>query len=160
MRKKKIKQTNKQKKIPVAFLIALSIYIYIYIYIVFYNALNENVNTASELKRIQIFEYFFLISLRRRILWVLIRRRSASNEYHNISFLLRTKKNINKNTLSGALVFRRRSHILRKHGYSNTMNILPPNDENFQIKKFWYFSYFCSKHRLRVLVRTASMRWF
>ena len=27
-------------------------------------------------------------------------------------------------------------------------------------KKFWYFSYFCSKHRLLVLVRTASMRRF
>ena len=27
-------------------------------------------------------------------------------------------------------------------------------------KKFWYFSYFCSKHRLWVLVRTASMRRF
>ena len=33
-------------------------------------------------------------------------------------------------------------------------------NENFQIKKFWYFSYFCSKHRLWVLVRTASMRRF
>ena len=28
---------------------------------------------------------------------------------------------------------------------------------NFQIKKVWYLSYFCSKHRLWVLVRTASM---
>ena len=27
-------------------------------------------------------------------------------------------------------------------------------------KKFWYFSCFCSKHRLWVLVRTASMRRF
>ena len=27
-------------------------------------------------------------------------------------------------------------------------------------KKFWYFSYFCSKHRLWVLVRTASARRF
>ena len=32
--------------------------------------------------------------------------------------------------------------------------------ENFQIKKFWYFSYFCSKHRLWVLIRTASPRRF
>ena len=31
-------------------------------------------------------------------------------------------------------------------------------NENFQIKKFWYFSYFCSKHRSWVLVRTASTR--
>ena len=28
---------------------------------------------------------------------------------------------------------------LRKHAYSNTLNILPPKDRNFQIKK----SYFC-----------------
>ena len=27
----------------------------------------------------------------------------------------------------------------------------------FSYKKFWYFSYFCSKHRLRVLVRTATI---
>ena len=32
--------------------------------------------------------------------------------------------------------------------------------ENFQIKKLWYVSYFCSKHRLWVLVRTASTRRF
>ena len=37
--------------------------------------------------------------------------------------------------------------------------------ENFttkknQIRKLRYFSYFCSKHRLRVLVRTASARRF
>ena len=30
----------------------------------------------------------------------------------------------------------------------------------FSNKKFWYFSYFCSKHRLWVLVGTASMRRF
>ena len=30
----------------------------------------------------------------------------------------------------------------------------------FSDKKFWYFSYFCSKHRLSVLVRTASARRF
>ena len=30
----------------------------------------------------------------------------------------------------------------------------------FLDKKFWYFSYFCSKHRLWVLIRTASARWF
>ena len=30
----------------------------------------------------------------------------------------------------------------------------------FSEKKFWYFSYFCSKHRLWVLVRTASTRRF
>ena len=30
----------------------------------------------------------------------------------------------------------------------------------FSDEKFWYFSYFCSKHRLWVLVRTASSRRF
>ena len=45
---------------------------------------------------------------------------------------------------------------LWKHAYSNILKILPPKNENFQIKKFWYVSYFCSKHRLWVHVRTAS----
>ena len=52
------------------------------------------------------------------------------------------------------------SHTLRKHAYSNTLKILPPKNDNFSDKKFWYFSYFCSKHRLWVLVRTASPRRF
>ena len=30
----------------------------------------------------------------------------------------------------------------------------------FSDKKLWYFSYFCSKHRLWVLIRTASARRF
>ena len=47
---------------------------------------------------------------------------------------------------------------LRKHAYSNILKILPPKNENFQIKCFYFFSYFCSKHRLWVLVRTASPR--
>ena len=37
--------------------------------------------------------------------------------------------------------------------------ILPPKTENFPIK-LWYFSYFCSKHRSWVLVRTASIYVF
>ena len=45
---------------------------------------------------------------------------------------------------------------LWKHAYSNILKILPSKNENFQIKKFWYLSYFCSKHRLWVHVRTAS----
>ena len=40
----------------------------------------------------------------------------------------------------------------------NILKILQPKKEKIQIKKFWYFSYFCSKHRLWVLVRTASAR--
>ena len=43
---------------------------------------------------------------------------------------------------------------LRKHAYSNIQKISPPKTENFQVKN-WYFSYFCSKHRLWVLVRTS-----
>ena len=45
---------------------------------------------------------------------------------------------------------------LRKHAYSNILKILPPKNENFQMKNSYIFSYFCSKHRLWVLVRTAS----
>ena len=30
----------------------------------------------------------------------------------------------------------------------------------FSDKKFWNLSYFCTKHRLWVLVRTTSVRWF
>ena len=51
-------------------------------------------------------------------------------------------------------------HSLRKHAYSNIMKISPPKTEKLQIKKLRYFSYFCSKHRLSVLVRTASARRF
>ena len=43
---------------------------------------------------------------------------------------------------------------LRKHAYSSILKILPPENENFQIKFFHIFSYFCSKHILWVLVRT------
>ena len=46
------------------------------------------------------------------------------------------------------LLFPRQS--LRKHAYSNILKILPPKNENFQIKN-WYFSGFCSKHKLWVL---------
>ena len=37
---------------------------------------------------------------------------------------------------------------------------LTTNKRKFSDKKFRYFSYFCSKHRLWVLVRTASVRRF
>ena len=49
-------------------------------------------------------------------------------------------------------------HALRKHAYSNTLKTLPPKNENFQIKNSDIFLYFCSKHRLWVLVRTAVQR--
>ena len=48
---------------------------------------------------------------------------------------------------------------LQKHAYLNIKKISSPKTENFEIKN-WYFSYFCSKHRLWVLVRTASARRF
>ena len=49
---------------------------------------------------------------------------------------------------------------LRKHAYSNILKILPPKNEKFSDKEICCFSYFCSKHRLWVLVRTASTRRF
>ena len=50
-------------------------------------------------------------------------------------------------------------HILRKHAYSNMLKIAPPIIWKFSDEKFWYFSYFCSKHWLWVQ-RTASTRRF
>ena len=44
--------------------------------------------------------------------------------------------------------------------YSNILKFLQPKTGKFSDKKFKYFSYFCSKHRLWVLVRTASARRF
>ena len=50
--------------------------------------------------------------------------------------------------------------VIMKQAYSNKLKILPPKNENFQIKKLRYFSYNCSKHRLWVLVRTAPQSMF
>ena len=48
---------------------------------------------------------------------------------------------------------------LRKHAYSNILKSLPPKKKwKFTDKKLWWYSYFCSKHRLWVLVRTALTR--
>ena len=47
---------------------------------------------------------------------------------------------------------------LQKHAYLNILKT-PPKTESFQIK-ILKFLYFCSKHRLWVLVRTASLRQF
>ena len=49
---------------------------------------------------------------------------------------------------------------LQKHAYLNIKKISSPKTENFEIKNSDIFSYFCSKHRLWVLVRTASARRF
>ena len=49
---------------------------------------------------------------------------------------------------------------LRKHAYSNILKILLPKNWKFSDKNLRYFSYYCSKHILWVLVRTASPRRF
>ena len=49
---------------------------------------------------------------------------------------------------------------LRKHAYSNTLKILPPKMAIFQIKNSDSFHISAQKHRLWVLVRTASPRRF
>ena len=41
-----------------------------------------------------------------------------------------------------------------------TIDNFPTKKGKFSDKKFWYYSHFCSKHRLWVLVRTASTRRF
>ena len=47
------------------------------------------------------------------------------------------------------------SLTLWKHAYWNIMKMLPPKMKIVRYK-FWYFTYFCSNHWLRVFVRTAS----
>ena len=44
--------------------------------------------------------------------------------------------------------------------YSNILKILQPKMENFHIKILIFFHIFAQKHRLWVLVRTVSVRWF
>ena len=66
---------------------------------------------------------------------------------HVLTFYLSTKKNNKKTHIVASIT-------LRKHAYSNILKMLPPKNAKFSDKKFWYFSYFCSKHRSWVLVRT------
>ena len=55
----------------------------------------------------------------------------------------------------------RSHHTLRWQAYSIILKISPPKTESFQIKKNSdILSYFCSKHRLWVFVRTAWSRRF
>ena len=49
---------------------------------------------------------------------------------------------------------------LRKHAYSNILKIVQPKTGKISRQNWWNFSYFCSKHRLWVLVRTALSRRF
>ena len=53
-----------------------------------------------------------------------------------------------------------KSSITKKNVYSNILKILPPKKWKISDKKFWYSSCLRSKHRLWVLVRTASGRRF
>ena len=73
-----------------------------------------------------------------------------------LAFCIYSNRSDNKIVLIDCI----RRKALRKHAYSNTLKILPPKNGNFSDKKIWYFSCFCSKHRLWVLVRTASARRF
>ena len=59
------------------------------------------------------------------------------------------------------------SYCIQNWHYENTpiqirciLKFLQPKKENFQIKTSDTFSYFCSEHRLWVLVRTTSARQF
>ena len=61
----------------------------------------------------------------------------------NIKFILQVRWNEN-------IIYSVINNTLRKHAYSNILKILPPKNGIFLDKKIWYFSYFCSKHRLRV----------
>ena len=50
--------------------------------------------------------------------------------------------------------------ITKTRLFKYTENFTTKKNENFQIKKLWYVSYFCSKYRLWVLVRIASSSLF
>ena len=50
-------------------------------------------------------------------------------------------------------------HITKTRLFKYIENFISKNWK-FSDKKLWYFSYFCSKHRLWVLVRTTSPRRF
>ena len=57
-----------------------------------------------------------------------------------------------KDTNNLALLLSIVMQSLRKHAYSNIPKIWSPKNEHFQIKNFWYFSHFCSKHILWYLL--------
>ena len=81
-----------------------------------------------------------------------------SLKYSEIFIVLSYRKKISKklkNEFESAVVT---SHPLRKHAYSNIENFTTKK-WNFSDKKFWYFSYFCSKHRLWVFVSTGSNKY-
>ena len=66
-----------------------------------------------------------------------------------VLFTLKNKRCI-YNVNSGYIY--ERCKTLRKNAYLNLLKILPPKTEHFQMKNSDMFSYFCSKHRLWVLI--------
>ena len=58
------------------------------------------------------------------------------------------------------LTFGRHFILITKTYLSKYTENFTINKWKFSDKKFWYFPYFCSKHRLWVLVRTALPRHF
>ena len=54
---------------------------------------------------------------------------------------------------------RKKTTITKTRLFKYTENFTTKKGK-FSDKKFWYFSYYCSKHKLWVLVRTASARRF
>ena len=57
-------------------------------------------------------------------------------------------------------IIRIKFYITKTCLFKYTENFTTKNKWKFSDKKFWYFSHFCSKHRLGVLFRTASARRF
>ena len=54
----------------------------------------------------------------------------------------------------------RNVHIITKTRLFKYIENFTSKNWKFTDKKFWHFSYFCSKHRMWVLIRTASLRRF
>ena len=82
---------------------------------------------------------------------------SCSSWKYSVLFLL---SRADPKISTASLKLRRISLSLRKHAFSNILKILPPKNENFQIKKSDIFLISAQKHSLWVLGRTASARRF
>ena len=86
--------------------------------------------------------------------------RATITEY---SLAMKLRGKVKKESFDGQhrhYIPKKQSNSLRKHVYSNTLKISPLKTESFQIKILIFFTYFCSKHRLRALVRTVSALFF
>ena len=58
------------------------------------------------------------------------------------------------------ICFQRKYNSLRKTHLFQYIENITTKKRKFSDKNFWYFSYFCSKHRSWVLIRTTSVRRF